>query len=293
LLPGSPGSVVLVTSRRFLGDLPVGALTAGLDVLTPADAAAMFLRLAPRAAIDPHGPDAVAALVELCGYLPLAVALLARIQVHHRTWTVGQLLAETRASLVTLAAEDRTVEAAFDLSYRTLPGDRQRFFRHLGRHPGIDIDVFAAAALAGTPWPEAIRHLDALHADNLLVEAGYRRYTMHDLIRSYARRLSATDPVEQHEAAVGRLFGYYRYAAAVADSHLARHTRPTGGVDPAPATGTPELADATRALAWMRTERDNLLACIAIATDPRHQIALTASIAELLRRDGPWTDAGI
>jgi DNA-binding SARP family transcriptional activator/tetratricopeptide (TPR) repeat protein len=288
LLPGSPGSVVLVTSRRFLGDLPVDAVTTALDVLTPADAAEMFLRLAPRAAVD---PDGVAGLVGLCGYLPLAVALVARIKTRHRTWTVGDLLAETRASMVTVTAEHRTVEAAFDLSYRSLATDRRRFFRYLGLHPGVEVDVFAAAALAGTPWPEAIRHLDALHADSLLVEAGYRRYTMHDLIRSYARRLADADAVEQREEAVGRLVGYYRYTAAAADAHLARHVRPTLAADPVPETGTPDLTDATRALAWMRTERDNLLACIASTTDPRHAIALTASVAELLRRDGPWTDA--
>jgi DNA-binding SARP family transcriptional activator/tetratricopeptide (TPR) repeat protein len=288
LLPDAPGSVVLVTSRRFLGDLPVDAVTVSLDVLTPADAGQMFMVLAPRAAID---PDGVAELVELCGYLPLAVALLARLQIRHRTWTVGDLLAETRARLITVTAEDRTVEAAFDLSFRSLATDRQRLFRCLGLHPGVEIDVYAAAALAGIPWDEATRHLDALHADNLLVEAGYRRYSMHDLIRSYARRLAETDPDRERTQALGRLYGYYRYTAAAADARLARFTRPTVGVDPVPATGAPELADATRALAWMRAERDNLLACIAIARDPRDAVALTANVAELLRRDGLWTEA--
>jgi DNA-binding SARP family transcriptional activator/tetratricopeptide (TPR) repeat protein len=288
LLPDAPGSVVLVTSRRFLGDLPVDAVTLSLDVMTPADAGQMFIRLAPRAAID---PDGVAELVELCGYLPLAVALLARLQIRHRTWTVGHLLAETRARLITVTAEDRTVEAAFDLSYRSLAVDRQRLFRCLGLHPGVEIDAYAAAALAGMPWDEAARHLDALHADNLLVEAAYRRYTMHDLIRSYARRLADADPDGERTPALRRLYGYYRYTANAADTRLARITRPAVGFDPVPATGVPELTDATRALAWMRAERDNLLACIAATKDPRQVVALTASVAELLRRDGPWADA--
>jgi DNA-binding SARP family transcriptional activator/tetratricopeptide (TPR) repeat protein len=288
LLPDAPGSVVLVTSRRFLGDLPVDAITVPLDVLAPADAGQLFLRLASPAVVD---PDGVAELVALCGHLPLAVALLARLQVRHRSWAVGDLLVEARARLVTVTVEDRTVEAAFDLSYQNLAVDRQRLFRCLGLHPGVEIDGHAAAALAGVPKHEAIGHLDALHADNLLVEVGYRRYSMHDLIRSYARRLAATDPAGARGQALDRLVGYYRYVAAAADARLARHARPIVGADPVPATGVPDVADATRALAWMRAERDNLLACIAASTDPRDVVALTATVAELLRRDGPWTDA--
>jgi tetratricopeptide (TPR) repeat protein len=290
LLPASAGSVVLVTSRRFLGDLPADVVTVPLDVLGPADAAQMFLRLAPRAAVD---PDAVHDLVALCGCLPLAIALLARVLVRHRTWTVGDLLAETRATLITVTAEDRTVEAAFDLSYRTLTTDRQRFFRYLGLHPGTEIDGYAAAALAGVPWREATGHLDALHADNLLVEAGYHRYTMHDLIRRYARGLAGADPAGQRAEALARLVDFYRCTAASADARLTRHTRPTPIADPAPppATGAPDVADTTRALAWIRTERANLLACIATVEDPRHIVALTAGLTELLRRDGPWTEA--
>jgi DNA-binding SARP family transcriptional activator/tetratricopeptide (TPR) repeat protein len=288
LLPGSAGCAVLVTSRRFLGDLPIDAVSVSLDVLTPAEAGQMFVRLAPRAATD---PDGVADLVALCGYLPLAIALLARVQVRHRKWTVTDMLAETRARLDTVTAEDRTVEAAFDLSYRGLAADRQRIFRCLGLHPGVEIDAYAAAALADTPWEAAVRHLDALYADNLLVEAGYHRYTMHDLIRRYARRLAGADPLDERERALGRLASYHRYTAGAADARLRRHTRPTVSAEPAPATGAPDLADATRALAWIRTERDNLLAAIATTDDPRHVVALTASVAELLRRDGPRTEA--
>jgi hypothetical protein len=47
LLPGSAGCLVLVTSRRYLGDLPY-AVSMLLDVLPPEEAQQMFLRLAPR-----------------------------------------------------------------------------------------------------------------------------------------------------------------------------------------------------------------------------------------------------
>ncbi len=190
LLPGSAGCLVLVTSRRYLGDLP-SAVPVLLDILPPEEALRMFLRLAPRAAAE---PARVAELVGLCGHLPLAIALLASLFSNRRSWTLGQLIEETKATLLTVAAENRTVAAAFDLSYQYLPAERQRFFRHLGLHPGVDIDAYAAAALTGLSLDQASGHLDALYRDRLLDEPVYRRYRMHDLIRDYARALAATDP---------------------------------------------------------------------------------------------------
>jgi transcriptional regulator with XRE-family HTH domain len=117
LLPGDGECVVLVTSRRHLGDLPGAVTPVLLDVLPPARAAKMFTRLAPRAA---GRPGEVAEVAELAGYLPLAISLLARLFARHRSWTLADLAAETRASLLTLAAEHENVAAAFEMSYRHL-----------------------------------------------------------------------------------------------------------------------------------------------------------------------------
>ncbi|NLT53392.1 MAG: tetratricopeptide repeat protein [Actinomycetales bacterium] len=309
LLPAGPGWLVLVTSRRHLGDLPAGTVPVPLDVLPPDQAERMFTTQAPGAAGD---PAAVAELVALCGYLPLAVSLLARLSATHPTWTLGDLIAETRARLLTATAESSSVAAAFDLSYRALSPGRQRAFRHLALHPGTEFDPPAAAALLGVPLVEATGHLDALHGDHLLVERGYRRYSLHDLLRSYAGDLVATEVAADTERAVDRLFDHYQHAAALASAHMARQARPACSVCPAPApvapwdavpepvgveagpvTGGPADAgvDVAGALTWARTERHNLLACLARAADPRRVVALTAGLAELLRRDGPWADA--
>jgi len=89
----------------------------------------------------------------------------------------------------------KTADAAvFDVSYRYLHPDPRRFLRCLGLHPGTTIDAYAAGALADIPLQEAGRHLDALHGEGLLIEIGYRRYGMHDLIRLYARHRAAADP---------------------------------------------------------------------------------------------------
>jgi 5'-methylthioadenosine/S-adenosylhomocysteine nucleosidase len=180
LLPGTGSCLVLVTSRRHLGDLPYAVYQLTLDVLPQAEAVAMFRRLAPRA--TRQGERAVLEVVQAAGRLPLAIALYAALYRKHPTWTLADLATEARTAGVTLAAEQRTLATAFDLSYRTLPAARQRFFRRLGLHIGTDLDLYAAAALTGTDLTEAERHLDALLGDRLLTETAYHRYGMHDLI---------------------------------------------------------------------------------------------------------------
>jgi DNA-binding SARP family transcriptional activator/tetratricopeptide (TPR) repeat protein len=241
LLPA--GGLVLVTSRRYLGDLP--ATTLALEVLSPAEAVHMFRRLAPAA----DGP--VSSLVAACGHLPLAIALVARLVRRHPRWTIDDLLRETRSRLLHVTAEHANIHAAFDLSYQHLPPPAQAFFRGLARHPGTEFEPHAAAALTGTDPATAVARLDALHADSLLIETAHRRYVMHDLIRAYARGLA--DP-------------------GVPDELLDLYQR---GGD----------------LAWLRTERANILACLAATTDDRRVVALTAALAEVLRRDGPWERA--
>jgi tetratricopeptide (TPR) repeat protein len=291
LLPGSEGCLVLVTSRRHLGDLPAAVVPVPLEILAPEKAREMFVRLAPRAIADP--PEAVAELVQLAGFLPLAISLLARVYTRQQSWSMADLTVETRASLLTLAAERNTVAAAFDVSYRHLNRRQQRFFRYLGLHPGTTVDPYAAAALAGVPLQEACGHLDALCGESLLIQVGYLRYGMHDLIRRYARDRASAGPAAGREQAVERLLDYYQYAAALAEALLARCTHATALPASLPAAA-PVLTGHDHALEWARTERANLLACLDHATGTGQHarvIALTTNIAALLRLEGPWADA--
>jgi DNA-binding SARP family transcriptional activator/tetratricopeptide (TPR) repeat protein len=290
LLPGTAGCLVIVTSRRFLGDLPA-AVELSLDVLPPGSARAMFTALAPRARND---PDRVAELVTLCGYLPLAISLLARLFARHRSWRMADLITETRVRLLTVTAENRTVAAAFEASYQDLDAGRQRFFRRLGLHPGAEIDAYAAAALAGVPLAEAATHLDALHGDRLLEEPIPRRYRMHDLIRQYARSLAAGEPADQRERAAGRLLDYYQHTAMAADAHLARYTRSATAAPITAPASAPRLPGRDQAQAWMTSERANLMGCIGYAAEhqeDRRVAGLTGAIAAHLRGYGPWPQA--
>ena len=89
----------------------------------------------------------------LCGYLPLAIGMLAAQLRHHPAWTLAGLaasLSQARDRLAVMRAENVSVAAAFDLSYQDLTPGQQRLFRRLGLVPGTSIDVYAAAALDGT-----------------------------------------------------------------------------------------------------------------------------------------------
>ena len=290
LLPGDGPCLVLVTSRRHLGDLPGTVTQVPLDVLPPPQAAEMFTRLAPRAA---DNPDQVAEVARLAGFLPLALSLLARLFARHQSWTLADLTAETRTSLLTLTAEHNNVATAFEVSYRHLEPAQQQFFRLLGLHPGTAIEAYAAAALAATTLNDATELLDSLHREGLLTETGHRRYRMHDLLRRYARDHAAADPAASSQQPVNRLLDYYQHTATRAEAFIAVHTQP--GPSPVVPAGlpTPALTDAGQALAWARADRASLLACLDDAIHAGQHarvVALTSGIAALLRYDGPWTD---
>ena len=292
LLPGAGDCLVLVTSRRHLADLPGALVPVLLEVLPPDQAREMFLRLAPRAAAG--ACPAAAELTELAGRLPLAISLLARVLRRHPVWTLGDLAAETKARLLTLTAEDDSVAAAFEVSFEHLRPGQQELFRHLGLYPGVTVDAYAAAALAGIPLDQAAAWLDALHGEGLLTETGYRRYGMHDLIRRYAADQAAAGLSGLRCTALGRLVDYYQHTAARAGAFLARQAPGSPGRAPARPAAAPGLPDADAALAWSRAERVNLLACLDQATRDGQRarvVALTSAVAELLRKDGPWSEA--
>jgi tetratricopeptide (TPR) repeat protein/transcriptional regulator with XRE-family HTH domain len=297
LLPGAGGSLVLVTSRRHLSALD-DATAVSLDTLTPGEAAALLVRLAGRAGLSLDDP-AVDQITRLCGFLPLAIGMVARQLHHHPAWTLtGRAadLAAARDRLELMATENLSVAAAFNLSYWDLTEDQQRLFRRLGLHPGADIDGYAAAALDGTDLSAARWGLEALYDQYLLTEPGQGRYRLHDLIREHARALAGRlDPDGDRDEAMARLLDYYQHTAARADALLARQARPGAApADGAIPAAVPALDDSEQALAWARAERASLLACLDHATGTGQHariIALTGGLAGLLRRDGPWADA--
>ena len=296
LLPGTPGSLVLVTSRRRLAALE-DATVISLDVLPPGEAAALLARLAARPGLRP-GDAAAGEITRLCGYLPLAIGMVASQLRHHPARPAAGLAADLAAAsdrLALMRAENMTVAAAFALSYQDLTAGPQRLFRRLGLVPGPGVDNYAAAALDGTSLDTARRHLDELFDQHLIIEPIPGRYLLHDLLREHARALAAADDPGESDAAAGRLLDYYLHTALVAGQHIPAWTavqgRPPPGQPPAYA---PDLSTLQRAAAWLEAERPNLHAAADYAaTSGRHlhAVQLPAALGDFLRAQGHWDQA--
>jgi DNA-binding SARP family transcriptional activator len=293
LLPGTTGSLVLITSRRRLTALDDAAVIS-LDTLPPGEAAELLARLAGRAQLA-SGAGPARELTRLCGYLPLAIGMLARQLRHHPAWTAAGMAAELAAArdrLALMHAENLSVAAAFALSYADLTEDLQRLFRRAGLVPGPGFDAYAAAALDDTSLAAARRGLDELYDHHLLAEPAPGRYQLHDLLREHARALAAGDGPAESDAAVGRLLDYYLHTALAAGRYFASPASASRRALPGhPPAQAPDVSALGQATAWLDAERANLHAAVDYATTrgrSRHAVAIPAAMSGFLAVRGHW-----
>ena len=292
LLPGTPQSLVLITSRRRLAALE-DAEVVSLDALAPDEASELFVALAGRPGLSADDP-AVGQIAALCGYLPLAIGIVGRQLAHHPAWNAKSLAHELAAAhdrLGLIAAESMSVAAAFDLSYRDLSFAEQRLFRRLGMQPGADIDASAAAALDETNPSQARRSLEDLYDQHLITQPAPGRYRFHDLLREHARRLADGDPPDSR-AAAERLLDYYRDTSLAASGQIAARVRGSRRPQPVePPACAPPVSDSLHAAHWLGVERANLFAAADYAAAngyPEHTAQIANAFAGFLFFHGYW-----
>jgi DNA-binding SARP family transcriptional activator len=148
LLPSATGCAVLITSRRRLRALD-DAYSLSLEVPPASDAIALFRTVAGPGRTAGNDP-ALAEIIELCGRLPLAVRIAAALLRHRAAWSLDHLAQRLRDRPHRVAAfrdGTRDLSSVFDLSYESLPPDRQLLFRMLGLVPGSDIDAYGLIEL--------------------------------------------------------------------------------------------------------------------------------------------------
>jgi DNA-binding SARP family transcriptional activator/tetratricopeptide (TPR) repeat protein len=260
LLPVTGRCLILITTRRRLPDYP-GARTLSLDVLPVDEAITLFRQIAGEGRTA--DADQVAAAVGLCGRLPLAIQLTASRIAQDGSLSLDGLIEELSqfsARLGGTGAVSPEVMAAFDLSYRALEPDHQRFFRRLGVSPCACLSLPAAAALGGCTPAEAEKALVTLLECHLLARAPGGRFRFHDLIRDYAAvRAARDDPETEQRQALGRLLDYYLHTADRADRvlHPFRRRMPVQ-VTQVPAAG-PALGTQEDAASWLESEWQNIL----------------------------------
>jgi DNA-binding SARP family transcriptional activator/tetratricopeptide (TPR) repeat protein len=272
LLPG-PGNLVVVTSRNQLRGLVArdGARRIALRSFDDRDATALLAgSVGPqRLAAE---PAAVAELVQLCGRLPLALALAGERASRFSGVSLAGIVEELRDQRLRLdtlrdpqdAGTD--LRAAFSWSYKALRPAAARFFRLLGLHPGHGFSLSSAAALAGADLREARELADQLAAVHLLNQPSTDRYQFHDLLRVYAAELVETETTAaDRAAALRRLLDWYLATVAEA-TKIVRPDLLTDDLtlDPAPVAPA-RFTQHEQTIAWYTTERPALTALVGIA----------------------------
>lgn len=213
LIPGTPGSVLLVTSRQILPDLE-SAQRVRLRSLGQQEAVRMF------ATFTGHDPDSdgMGRAVVHMRNLPIALRVGAGYLHRHPSWSpaylADQLAHSGRGVSRTLI---RDVAVVFALSYDDLSHQAQRTFLCLGLHPTATVSDHAVAAAVGD-WDEMETSIDELLDNHLVEEISPGRYRVHDSLRDFATMRAAEVLSEAERSAIAeRILDYYLAALEGAD----------------------------------------------------------------------------
>jgi DNA-binding SARP family transcriptional activator/tetratricopeptide (TPR) repeat protein len=304
LLPGSTGCPVLVTSRNQLVSLIVtdGARPVPVDLMPTRAARALLARRLGRDRVTAE-PAAVDDIILACARLPLALSIVAARAATNPDFSLEALAGELRAAHGSLDAFDAgehatDVRAVFSWSYTGLPEPAARLFRLLWLAPGPDISITAAAALGGVPVSAARVALTELGRANLMLERRPGRFTLHDLLRTYAGELTAAlDPAEERRRAATRVLDHYLHTAHRADQLINPYRDdpielPVG----AAAVVLGNLAGRQAALAWFTDEQANLIAAVRWAAGDgfdAHAWRLAWTLTSYLDRRGHWHESAV
>ena len=296
LLPGAPGSAVIVTSR-VRSPIPDGAHPVDLERL-PRDAAVrMLTRIVgrDRVAADPAAAERI---VTACDGFPLAVRIAGARLAARPSWPLAHLaglLLEEGRRLDHLSAVRAHIEAA----YESLDEPSRRAFRMLALAGPHDVAPWVIEVLVGDR--AAADAVDGLVDRSLLTTvgvdaAGQPRYRLHDLLREYAAERLAEDP--EREPALERLMLGWLELVDAADARV-----PRDPYFPAPTRLSPRIAvddDLVARLiepdpaAWLDSELDNLrTAVVSACAEGRFRLAtgLVLRLSAHLHRRGRHDEA--
>lgn len=296
LLPGAPGCAAVVVSRNQLPGLVVaeGARPLRLAPLPRGECRELITRRlgAPRVARE---PAAVEAIIDACGQLPLALAIVAARAAAHPEFTLASLAGELPPGggldAFTSGDSSTDVRAVFSWSYQGLGPAAARLFRLLAAHPGPDLTLAAVASLAGEPADRVRPALRELAAAHLVVEHVPGRLLLHDLLRMYAAELGRDDA--ELPAARQRVLEHYLHTALAADRMLWPHRDPLEVPPVSVGVAVEGLADRRAALAWFDAEHAVLLAGLDLAA--RYGLdgyvwPLAWAATNFFARRGHWAD---
>lgn len=295
LLPSSPGSLVLITSRRVLSGLESVARIP-LEVLRPEMSARLLASIIGPQRVAAE-PEAAARVAELCGHLPLALRIAGNRLATRPRWRIENLvrqLGDQQRRLTVLTAGDLQVRSAFEVSYRQCGEQARAVFRRLALITGPDVTVDLAAVLSESDRDAAECALEELVDASLLDSTtAPGRCVLHDLMRSFAwERLMVEEAPAGVREAEARMTAWLLRVGTQAGRMLC----PPGSGQGPPADPDGVVATREEAVRWLDSEKPRWVAAVrhAVRTGD-HEAVLAFSQAmhwySDIRVDGPlWRE---
>ncbi len=272
LLPASPDSVVVVTSRWRLGALTMDG--ARVLVVDPLDEAAGLTLLKRTVGVQRVTTELERAreLVALCGGMPIALCVAAARLSTRPRWPISRLvgvLADEKRRLSALSiADEAIVQASFDLSSEELDTETARVYRLLGLHPGRDFGVGLASAAIDRTALETEDALDSLVVSSLLTDIGPDRFQFHDLARVHARQQAArVDDQATRVSALRRMLDWYLDNVVEADLVIIPHRHRLSPRYAQVRELSSQFSGTRDALDWVEQELANVVATMRAAVD--------------------------
>jgi tetratricopeptide (TPR) repeat protein/transcriptional regulator with XRE-family HTH domain len=267
LLPGSPGSAVILTSRGSLATLP-GSRQVRLDALSETESVELLSGVVGADRVVAEA-EAAESLTRLTGRLPLAVRLIGARLAARPSWPIQHLvdlLQDEGRRLDGLGSDETGVRASIassvqflETSDRGLDRDAARALPMLSVPDGSDLLTVVAAHLLDIPVQRADAILERLVDLNLLDSVAPERYRFHDLIRAYGRELADQSfTTAERDAGLERLLRFY-IGCAWRCHELTHDSSPRLALATIHIEPFPALADMDSALQWFDQEQRNLM----------------------------------
>ncbi|WP_433857970.1 ATP-binding protein [Streptomyces kronopolitis] len=212
LIPTSPRSAALITSRRPLATLP-GAQSISVGVWT-LNECTQFLKVLLGVSRIEDSIDEVHELSEICGRLPLALRIIGAQLLRRPLWPLVRMvnrLRDEQRRLEVLRADDIAIRSVFATAYESLTDAQSRTFRAVGLTLGFSFSVESVTKLTDADEYFVEDALEDL-ADRHLISPDNvpGRFKIHDLMRLFAKeRAVAQDSSAAVSESIHRLLQWH------------------------------------------------------------------------------------
>lgn len=284
LIPSSPSSLVLITSRNRLSSL-VGIHSLNVNVLNEKASIELLERVSEKQGDEYQ--EIFSIIAKQYDYLPLALQIVAS-RIRGRSLKYIERLIVSPRPLDALLSNATAIYDSFNVSYCLLSDDEKYLMQIMSITPGINFTANSCAALIGTDVENIYFNIETLYDQRLIEEVDDDRYRQHDLLRDFAKKKYEDNHSSDDENnAILRLIDYYIVNVIHCNSIL--YPNQFGiktNTNYKWSTGKLPCSE-NEAFTWLKTELENIFSCLKIALNNKWKISywnLSHVLATFIRR---------